>query len=360
MNMYVTYKYRIKDSSSRKKLKILADKVNFVWNYCNDVNRKNVKKYFRSEPNSYLNEFNFNKLLSGSSKELGLHSQTIESIAQNYVAARDRYKKIKFRSYKRNLGWIPFKSDNIKILNKSIIYRKKSYKIWLDRSLPTDAKIKCGSFNEDSKGRWFVNVTFESKLIEQKHLNPNKSIGIDLGIKDLMTLSDGTKIDKLGITKKYQDKLAMAQRAKKKKLVTAINSKIKNVRKDSLHKISTKLCQEFGQIAVGDVSSQRIVDLNLSKNMNSAVYDSGWYLLKTLFKYKAIKLGGVYEEVDESYSTQDCSKCSSRCGPQGTAGLKVRNWICVSCGAKHDRDVNSAKNILKRFGKNSTLPAISK
>lgn len=349
--MILTYKYRIKDSSSRKALCTHASKINFVWNYCNSIKRRGYLAYQRSEPFRFVSKFDLNKLVGGSSNELDLHSQTIQAVAEKLsdaIKASPKH-RVNWRSYKRSLGWIPFKKEGIRFREDFVLYQGKEYKIYKSRPLPADAIIKTGSFNQDSKGRWFVNITFESKLIEQKHSNPTKSVGIDLGIKDLMTLSDGTSFPRANVTKKYEDQLARVKRAKKKKLVTSIHCKIKNCRNDYLHKLSTKIMKQYGNIAVGDVSSQDIIDKDLSSKMNSSIYDAGWYSLKLLFKYKAIKFGAKYEEISESFTTQECNACGNKTGPKGTEGLNIRNWNCISCGTEHQRDINAAKNIEKRL-----------
>jgi len=72
----------------------------------------------------------------------------------------------------------------------------------------------------------------------------------------------------------------------------------------------------------------------------------GWGILKTQLKYKSHEAAGVFKEVRESFSTQECSACASRSGPKGLAGLGVSRWDCSCCGAGHDRNKNAAQNIL--------------
>jgi transposase len=64
--------------------------------------------------------------------------------------------------------------------------------------------------------------------------------------------------------------------------------------------------------------------------------------------YKCDDAGRWFGEVNESFTTQDCSACGARCGPKGPKDLGIREWICESCGTHHQRDVNAAKNILAR------------
>jgi putative transposase len=80
--------------------------------------------------------------------------------------------------------------------------------------------------------------------------------------------------------------------------------------------------------------------------MAKSVLDAGWSAFRTTLQYKCADAGVWFEEVNEAYSTQTCSCCRNRTGPQGVAGLGIREWQCEVCGTAHDRDINAAKNIL--------------
>ena len=80
--------------------------------------------------------------------------------------------------------------------------------------------------------------------------------------------------------------------------------------------------------------------------MAKSVLDAGWSTFRTMLRYKCDDAGAWFEEVDEAYSSQTCSACLARSGPKGIAGLGIREWSCVHCGAVHDRDINAARNIL--------------
>jgi IS605 OrfB family transposase len=185
-------------------------------------------------------------------------------------------------------------------------------------------------------------------------MKTNKSIGIDLGLKTIATLSDGRTLDRENQTIKYANKLAMAQRARKKKLVKNIYAKIANVRNDWAHKQTTKLVNEFDTIVIGNVSSKKLVKTRMAKS----VLDAGWGQFKSMLAYKAIALGVDYKMVDESFSTVTCSVCFEKSGPSGLRALRVRQWICGKCGTNHNRDVNAAKNILARFGHETPIKGI--
>jgi transposase len=81
-----------------------------------------------------------------------------------------------------------------------------------------------------------------------------------------------------------------------------------------------------------------------------SVLDAGWSSFRSMLRYKAIAHGAWYEEVNESFSTRLCSSCHAKTGPKGIAELGIRSWVCAECGVAHDRDINSAQNILFRSG----------
>ncbi|MFD1693426.1 RNA-guided endonuclease InsQ/TnpB family protein [Azotobacter chroococcum] len=170
------------------------------------------------------------------------------------------------------------------------------------------------------------------------------AVGIDLGLKDVATCSDGTKLENGRFYRDLEAKLAIAQRAGKKARTRAIHARIANRRQDALHQFSRQLVNRYGEIHVGDVSPTKLVKTPMAKS----VLDAGWGQLKTLLEYKCAHAGIVFRVVDERYTSQACSNCGclpdSR--PKGIAGLGVREWTCSECGVTHDRDVNAARNIL--------------
>lgn len=333
----ITYKFRLKSKNTANLVK-MADAVNFVWNYANQTSIEYLDKHYK-----WLSGYDLGKLIKGCSTDLGINYNTAEATVQEYARRRLQFKRrnLAWRSRKRSLGWIPFKHECIcKLKGDSFIYRGKQFRFWKSREV--SGRIKSGSFSQDSKGHWCINFVCDS--VKAERINDKREVGIDLGLKTLVTLSDGNRISRETITAKYAEKLAIAQRARKKKRVTAIHAKIKNVRKDFNHKETTKLVNNYGKIFVGDVSPSKLKRTRFAKSVS----DASWADFKSMLAYKAIALGVEYKEVKENFSTVTCSVCFKRTGPSGLSALGVREWICT-CGATHNRDVNAAKNIL-RFG----------
>jgi len=333
--MIITYNFRIKDSTTRKRLNLLASAVNFTWNYCNDTSFNAIRNFSK-----FLSEFDLNNLMAGSSKELPLHSQTFQSISKEYVARRKQSKKrkLRWRSYKKSLGWIPFKVSGIKLQGSEVVYGKTRFKFWKHREI--EGRIKTGSFNQDSLGRWYLNLQCEVAIAEPK--TEGETFGIDLGLTENLTLSNGVKYIRENLTRSFEVKLATVQRARKFRVAKRVHLKIKNKRKDWNHKVTREIVKASKLVIMGD--------LNLPKT--KSVYDASFSQIKGIFQYKAIRHGVAFKLVNESYSTCTCSKCLERSGPRGLRGLSVREWVCSNCKTLHDRNVNAA-NIILRFGTES-------
>ena len=330
-----TLKLRIKDKNL-KVLDQLASEVNFVWNYVNDLGFKYLKR-----TGEFLSSYDIDKYTKGASKECGLHSQTIQAISAELVTRRKQFKKAKLKwrvsnkkSARRSLGWIPFKKVAIKYADGYVQYGKHQFKLWDSYGL-SKYNVKTGSFVEDSRGRWYVCLVVDNATtIKSKG---KTSIGIDLGLKDLATCSDGLKLKAPKIYREYEQKLGIAQRAKNKNRVRSVHAKIKNIRQNMLHQFTRKLVNDHAMIIVGNVNAKALAQTKLAKS----VLDASWTTLRTMLKYKCENAGVLFEEVNEAYTTQTCSCCGSRLSsPKGRAGLGIREWQCMKCGTLHDRDIS--------------------
>jgi putative transposase len=338
----LTFKYRLKDRSATKHLRAYATACNQVWNYCNAYQRDIEDRYRAGAPKrKWPSHFDLTKLTKGTSKELGICAQTVQVICKQFAKNRDEaHHSLRFRSSfgaRRSLGWVPFQSQSRRVDGNSIIYLGKRIRWFGNKRRPLPETAKGGAFVEDSLGRWWVAFHVE---VLQNRAKGNGDIGIDLGLKNFATMSDGAKIEAPRIYRKYESKLAVVQRSGNKRRAKAINAKIKNCRHDFLHKLSTALAGQNALIAVGDVNSKELAKTRMAKS----VLDAGWSSFRGMLKYKS----AGYVEVDEKFTTQTCSGCGSIAGPKGYAGLNKREWNCPDCGESHDRDVNSAKVILLR------------
>jgi len=344
-----TLKVRIKDKHS-KVLSQWSFEVNQVWNAANAISAN--YSWVPIPGVGYINcgtsEFDLNKELKSirKNREMSIGAATVQSVIAQHAKSRKQFKKNKLQwrcssGSKRALGWIPFKTAGVKLVNGQIRFCGEFFGVWDSYGLPK-YELETGSFSQDARGRWYFNTTVK---VANKPGEGRKSVGIDLGLKTAATCSDGTILERRRITDEFAIQLATAQRANKKKRIQAIHARIKNSRGDAIHKFTTAMVENYGAIFVGDVSSKKLVKTNMAKS----VLDTGWGMLKTQLEYKAIARSVVFAEVNEKYTSQVCSGCGeiSVNSPKGRAGLGIREWSCPLCGEVHDRDINAAKNILR-------------
>jgi IS605 OrfB family transposase len=342
-----TLRIRIKDKHA-KALDALSRDVNMVWNYCNDLSYKHLQR-----TGKIFSSYDLQKYTAGATKEgLSINSASVQMIGAELVTRRKQFQKAKLRwrtsfGSRKSLGWIPFRHDCIAYKNGQLRYAGQCFGLWDSYGL-SQYKLGSGSFSQDARGRWYANICVEVPTFVGPIKPPKQSecIGIDLGLKDFASMSDGVKIEAQRLYRGAEAKLAVAQRANKKSRVKAIHAQIANRRKDALHKLSTNLVKQNRAIFVGNVNAATLAKTNMAKS----VLDAGWTSFRTMLSYKSIATGVLFEEVNEAFSTQTCSCCGTLpdSRPRGITGLGIREWTCSECGAHHDRDVNAAKNILQR------------
>ena len=343
-----TLKVRVKDKH-QSILERMAFEVNQVWNSANEITA--TYSYIPVPEVGWLKNhfsaFDLQKDLKSIKAERGfiLHSTTIQEVIAVHYKSRRQFKTDKLRwrvsgGTRRSLGWIPFKSGAAQWKNGQVYFAGHFFKVWDSYGL-SQFEFRSGSFSQDSRGRWYFNIVVEAAQIASQATG---QVGIDLGLKEVATCSNGLKLESKQFYRQLETKLGVAQRANKKQRVKAIHAKIKNRRLNHIHQFTTRLVKDNALIVVGNVNSSQLAKTKMAKS----VLDAGWYILKTQLDYKSKAMQAVFLEVNESYTTQACSCCGSISAnsPKGRAGLRIREWSCPECGALHDRDINAAKNIL--------------
>jgi putative transposase len=206
--------------------------------------------------------------------------------------------------------------------------------------------------SRESDGRWYVTFTVDTDDPEPAP-ETGRATGADLGVKDFAVLSTGEKITnprhlerKARNLARYQRRLARKQkgsanRAKAKAKVARAHRKVRNARQDFLHRASTRLVRENDLIAVEDLN---VAGMVRNWKLARVISDCGWGEFRRQLEYKCERYGRTLAVVDRWYpSSKTCSTCGHLLA---SLSLSTRHWACPSCGTRHDRDINAAKNIL--------------
>ncbi len=203
--------------------------------------------------------------------------------------------------------------------------------------------------------QWFVTLSVEQSFSEQQifHSATTSSIGIDLGISRIITLSDGTTMGNPRFFKRAEHQIKLLEKefshkrkGSKRREQTRIRlakawRSVRRRRDDFTHKVSDILTKRFSFIVFEDLDVQKMVH---SHSLASAIMDSLWGKIRRLTAYKAERRGGRVLLVNPGGTSQKCSGC----GSDVPKNLEERVHDCQSCGLVVDRDVNAARNILKR------------
>jgi IS605 OrfB family transposase len=295
----------------------------------------------------WLTGFDLNNLSAGASEHFDkIGADTIQRVNGEYaekrrIAKRYRPRWRTSRGPRRSLGWIPFKAANLKRKGRSVRFCGKTFRVFEPERLE-GVKWKQGEFAQDAVGRWWLCVRIEVQVEES--VAPFEEVGIDLGLTEVAVTSDDARCEKGRFYRSIEQKIAQAQRRGHRRQAKYLHRRAANRRKDALHKFSRRIVNEYQKIVVGDVSSTKLVKTRMAKS----VLDAGWRMLRRYLQYKSQQAGRTFQIVNERNSSRTCSNCDALTGPQGVNGLRVRRWTCAACGVSHDREVNGARNILRR------------
>jgi putative transposase len=236
-------------------------------------------------------------------------------------------------------------------INKDTVYLSKIGNVKLILHRPLVGKPKTVCIQRTSTGKWFACISCET---EPEPLPPTEeTMGIDVGLTNFATLSNGERINNPHFFRQDEQALAKAQRllsketkgtpacAKRRKAVSRIHERIANRRRDFAHQESRKIVNRFGVIAVEDLSVYRLVH---NHHLSKSILDAAWSEFAQFLSYKAENAGREFIAVNPAYTSQDCSNC----GYRQVMPLSDRVYLCPECGLSLDRDHNAALNIIAR------------
>ena len=324
--------------------KMLNDKIEYY---------KKNNKILNTTPAQYKKEFLWLKEVD--SLALANAQMNLDKAYKNFF--RDKSVGFpKFKSKKNN--YYSYTTNNqkntINIVDDKYIKLPKLktlVRIKQHRQIPKDGKIKSATIFKNPSGKYYISILVEQEI---KELPKNEfMIGVDLGLTDFATTSDGVKYSNPKWLRKQENKIKKLQRELSRKKKGSKNrnktriklakayEKITNQRKDFLHKLSSELINENQVICLEDL---QIKNLLQNHKLAKAISEVSWYEFRKQLEYKAKWYGRTIVIIDKYYpSSQICSNCGNNTGKKS---LNIREFDCPYCGKHHDRDINASINIL--------------
>ena len=231
--------------------------------------------------------------------------------------------------------------------------------------MPDVYKIFNITVEKTNAGKYYASICIETEV--EPLPKTGKQVGFDLGLKDLLIGSDGTRFERPKFAYVYKDKLAQEQRKlskmrtklerenanliecknyqKQKHKVAKLYEHISNCAKDFNHKLSRKLVEEYDFLAFEDLNVSGLVK---NHKLAYSISDVRWSQLLNFIQYKCLWYEKEFIQVDRFYASSKICSCCGTYHKDIVNSLKVREWTCPDCGTHHGRDVNAATNILNQ------------
>jgi putative transposase len=359
--MLIAYKYRLyPDEEQREMFLKHIGACRFVYNLSLE---QKIKTYETDK--TTLSCYDLNAMLPDLKKEFEwlkeINSQSLQQTNRNLDSAFTRFFREKkgfpkFKSRKNPVQTFGIPQNYIVDFDTNRIKLPKIGWIKTTLSRSFEGTLKTATVSMTTTGKFFISILVEDgkETPEKESFGYDSTIGLDVGIKDFVTMSDGTKVDNPKFLKSSIQRLKVLQRrvSRKKKGsnnrdkarqdVALQHEMITNQRKDFLHKLTTKLVRENQAIAVETLN---VAGMMKNHHLAQAIGDVSWSEFFRQLEYKCEWYGKTLLRIGRfEPSSKICNVCGSI---NRDLKLSDREWTCVNCGSLHDRDENAAINIKK-------------
>ena len=278
--------------------------------------------------------------------------QNVGEAFSRFFKKTSRYPR--FKKKRRSRASFYLNVDSFKISGKYLKLPKLAKPIKMAQPLRYDGDLRSVVISQDACGDWFASF---SVILPETYVYPHlcesqATVGIDVGIKTLVTLSDGTKIENPRALRSQERKLRRLQRSLSRKqrgskrkekariLLARVHRRVTRIRRDASHQVTSRLVKAFRVIGIEDLN---VKGMMRNHKLAKVISDASFGEIRRQLEYKAplagsnVALGARFDP-----SSKRCSDCGH---VMEALPLGVRVWTCPACGAGHDRDVNAAKNL---------------
>ena len=296
-----------------------------------------------------------------------VHSQPLQQTLRDLDRAiHDGFKKAKgFPRFKKKSHDKSFRyPQGVKVEENGIFLPKIGW-VEFRKSREILGQIKNTTVSFDC-GQWYVSIQTEFEYEVPVHPAAGTIVGLDMGIASFVTSSAGAQIMPLNTFRSHEKKLSRAQRKCARKLkgsnnrrkqqykVQRVYKKIRDCRKDFLHKTANHFCKNHAVIVLEDLKVRNMSasakgtimepgrQVRQKSGLNKAILDQGWYQFRQFLSYKQEWLGGQVILINPQFTSQRCSECS-HVSAENRRSQSL--FCCVECGYYDHADVNAAKNI---------------
>ena len=366
--MYKSFKFRLYPNKEQKELLNKSFGCSrFIYNYYLSIIKNNGYKNSYSNISNYVNnlKYEYSFLQEIDSVIIRKTLFHLDDNLKKYYNNNFGYPKYKCKfdrhSYTTSAIYKSYKNKRycnieLDLVNKRVKLPKLK---WIDirgyRNIKSvSGKIINATISRDKNGKYYVSIVFDMIDINNKDFIPRNIVGIDLGIKKLLTLSDGITYENNKYIEKYEKRIKRLQRElsrkikrsnnynKCKKKLAILHSKLKNARKYYIHNITKKITDEYDIVTCEKLTVQKMLS---NKELSKKISDSSFYEIIRQLEYKSKNKGKLFYQIDTYYpSSQKCHICGNI--DKKYKDLIERVYKCSKCQNEIDRDLNASINIM--------------
>ncbi|TAE34138.1 MAG: transposase [Candidatus Kapaibacterium sp.] len=325
----------------------------FVYNLCLEYRQLMYKQWQKSVSKNELQK-QVKDLVSEVEWLKPLHSQTLQDVTDRLEKSYDRFFKLgagfpkfakrhQYRSFSFKQG-VQRRAHDSERIGK--VYLPKIGVVAYIKSREFQGTIKRTSIIKEADG-W--HIAFAVEIVQTPLPRATNHVGIDVGLESFATLSTGEKIAPPRALRRRERHLKRLQRAVSRKSKGSNNRKkavhrlakehwrIKRIRQDFLHKLSTGLIRENQAVTVEELHVRNMMH---NHHLAKSIADASWYEFMRQLEYKAMWYGREFSKVSARNTSKMCSVCGTKAE---FMPLRVREWRCANCGTHHDRDIKSGR-----------------